>query len=568
MSVNPENYFSGWQVVEVDGQTRLRDFDFDERGYIYLAYSFWGFGIVDLNGTLISQRTVDALNYYAPVVIMTFAESGKQYLLVSDAQPNDSFGPGVSAIYDVSDPSTPVYVRSLLSGAITGYARNAAGTEIAVIRATGGTIAIYTPSELIADATPHATVSPETNRTWADITSDGTNFYAVQNGGGATISLIAPEMAGYTTTNILNVAGAGTDLTYRSGYLAYIGVKTSGTSPPPFAVLYAIDGDVRTAYDISSYLRSTYTYPYYNLTRQAVVFCTDTGSAAMFALYGLGDVYSINDGVAPCAPAPPGNVVVTAGDASASISFDPPASDGGSPVTGYIVYSNPDNIRTTGSGSPINVNGLTNGTSYTFTVTATNSVGATSSAPTNAVAPFGPPAWVYASGDGASVGVLWQSINAHQYDVLRGTTVSNLAHYAFVNTSSFQDTDVQPGTAYLYAIQAIDDADVHSASSKIDYAIPFDFTPVASGVPIAATHMTELKDAANALRAAAELDPIDFTSPVQPGVPIVATNLTDLLTAINDARKVFGLPAAFPFGNPLGAPLFASYILQLRNTVN
>jgi uncharacterized protein (TIGR02145 family) len=81
----------------------------------------------------------------------------------------------------------------------------------------------------------------------------------------------------------------------------------------------------------------------------------------------------------PCvtlvAPSSPTSVVATAGDALASVAFTIPTNNGGSVITGYTVTSNPGNITATGSSSPLTVNGLTNGTSYTFTVVATNAVG-------------------------------------------------------------------------------------------------------------------------------------------------------------------------------------------------
>ena len=74
-------------------------------------------------------------------------------------------------------------------------------------------------------------------------------------------------------------------------------------------------------------------------------------------------------------PGPPINVIATAGNGEATISFKPPKSDGGSPITCYTVISHPGKIKASGKQSPITVKGLTNGRTYTFTVDASNSVG-------------------------------------------------------------------------------------------------------------------------------------------------------------------------------------------------
>ena len=77
---------------------------------------------------------------------------------------------------------------------------------------------------------------------------------------------------------------------------------------------------------------------------------------------------------------------------SASVSFTAPASNGGSVITGYTVTSTPGNITATGATSPIVVTGLTNGTSYTFTVHATNAIGnGPESVSSNSVTPSGLP---------------------------------------------------------------------------------------------------------------------------------------------------------------------------------
>ena len=86
--------------------------------------------------------------------------------------------------------------------------------------------------------------------------------------------------------------------------------------------------------------------------------------------------YASNSIIPSVNPSPPLNVIATAtGSDSASISFSPPSSDGGTPITSYTVTSNPDNITVTGLFSPISpmiITGLTSNTYYTFTVIATN----------------------------------------------------------------------------------------------------------------------------------------------------------------------------------------------------
>lgn len=87
-------------------------------------------------------------------------------------------------------------------------------------------------------------------------------------------------------------------------------------------------------------------------------------------------------------PDAPTNVVATAGDAQASVSFDVPVAQGGTPITNYTVNSSAGG-RVSGTTSPIVMTGLTNDTSYTFTVSATNALGTgSSSSPSASVTPF------------------------------------------------------------------------------------------------------------------------------------------------------------------------------------
>ena len=92
-------------------------------------------------------------------------------------------------------------------------------------------------------------------------------------------------------------------------------------------------------------------------------------------------------------------MTATAGNASAQVSWTAP-SDGGSAITqlhGHPVHrddgADADHGDRQPAGDHTTVTGLTNGTAYTFTVTATNAVGTgPASAASNAVTPAAPTA--------------------------------------------------------------------------------------------------------------------------------------------------------------------------------
>ena len=201
---------------------------------------------------------------------------------------------------------------------------------------------------------------------------------------------------------------------------------------------------------------------------------------------------------AATAPGAPTGVSAVAGNGSATVSWTAPASNGGSAITGYVVTSSPGGFTGSTAGTSVAVNGLTNGTSYTFTVVASNIVGpGPASAPSSAVTPNaaatapGAPTGVTATAGDASASVSWIAPVSDGGSAITGYTVTVLpggATFQPVGTATTVNvTGLTNGTSYTFTVVATNSVSDGPASDPSSPVIPAPAPPTAPGAPTGVT---------------------------------------------------------------------------------
>ncbi|HEX8155075.1 MAG TPA: FG-GAP-like repeat-containing protein, partial [Thermoanaerobaculia bacterium] len=144
---------------------------------------------------------------------------------------------------------------------------------------------------------------------------------------------------------------------------------------------------------------------------------------------------------------------------------------------------------------------------------------------------------------GTRVGVTWNVIsNATTYEVWRSVAKDTFTQVATTISNAYVDTSVSPQKSYRYIVRAVQGA-VLGPFSQPDIATTVFFTDdplIVGSTPPKAIHMQELQLAINAMRGAASLPPMAFTT-IAAGTPVQAAHVNELTLALNQARTALGL---------------------------
>jgi len=303
-----------------------------------------------------------------------------------------------------SGTASPIVVTGLANG--TPYTCSITATNAAGTGAASNTLGV-TPT---GAATAPVITSP--NATTFTVTQPGT--FTVVGTGNPTpaLSMTGPLPSGVTFTPATGVL-AGTPALNTVGLypMTFSATNASGTTSQSFVLTVQKTSQTITFTGPASQPFTTTPIPLSATSTSglAVVFssatptiCTVSGTSLAMVSAGTCTVNADQAGSANYDPAPtvPQSFTITASAPGAPtitsivgftgaglVSFNAPASNGGAAITAYTVTCNPGGITATDVASPVTVMGLTNGTSYTCSVTATNSAG---TGPASATVTFTP----------------------------------------------------------------------------------------------------------------------------------------------------------------------------------
>ena len=189
-----------------------------------------------------------------------------------------------------------------------------------------------------------------------------------------------------------------------------------------------------------------------------------------------GAILTVVDGIPTWVATAPSELIISnavGGDTEATVTFTAPASTGGTAIAGYTVTSSPGGITATGVSSPITIQGLTNGTAYTFTVTATSTASSASNPVTPASAPDAPTIGTATGGDTQATVTFTAPAN-NGFAAITGYTVTSFPGGITKTgaSSPITITGLTNGTPYTFTVTATNSVGTGAASAASNSVTP------------------------------------------------------------------------------------------------
>lgn len=297
--VYAENYGSSWPVTPDDKQDVLLDHDADDRGFLYAAYSVWGWGIVqdsgETGGALLP--VISTVGEGASTIVVVKVGSS-YYAAVGDQGP-------AHKMFNVTNPGAPSPMGQRSFG-IVAWAKSDAASRIAIID-DAKQLRIYDYQSFATGGAP--LVGPvSVSGGYADVNIDETGVVWALTGRDsydAAVQRYAPSGSSYTSSTLpVGETFKGVRITSGAGFLAVAGGGLAGND----LILFKIEGANIRRLDLKNFFNKYYhhapsgyanpptDFSYITHCRGLALIKRAGKLYLMYNVHGMGDVYEIEAG--------------------------------------------------------------------------------------------------------------------------------------------------------------------------------------------------------------------------------------------------------------------------------